>query len=851
MAQFSHGQNLHDWEQATLQHLADAPLAEQRLLQDRLRTAVADASAKGDVWRAGKLDALLRLAQSGPGWTHPLAPGQSNRSLQLSSAINQCSQAAVLESGEVMDLTTPAGSASSDLWFGFTAPAAGLYIATTLGSEGDSQLDLWQSCGLREGEWLASNDDHYGLHAVVPIQAARAGQQFSIRFRNAGPLRRDRISVVEGGYLVSGTVSSSAGPPDSLQVTATTPSGIYGGETSVNPQDGSYQLIVIRDDPVLVRTTSFRSPSIMVAHPGQSCFDPSTRLIASCGEQSTLTRFTPDQAPYANVDFDLPLGGRVVGNVTDRQTGAGIFPAEVHLRMVGSNVDLHTTTTTGQGRYDLVGLFPGQYTLLARRSFGYRAQLHQGIDCDFPSGCDHTLGTVIESVPGSPELIDFDLQPSARLTVEVTGVAANDFVSLYLIVDASELVGPYTAISDANGIARVLVEQAAGPFRFLVRASTIVSQVFPDIRCTLPSCQGQFLDGQSLTMPADGNLTVPISVTARPRLDGQLRDAQFGLPISNARMELKNADQFVTPVQATTDDDGNFQLRNAYPGEYRLHAISDRHIDELYPNTPCEAPQDSCAGFELVMIGIDGAPAVSMDLNPSGAIRGRVSAVEGLGQPAVYVNLLDLNGNVVGNASALSGSYEVSDVLPGSYRIGAYWDFFPTPIFPVLYNGIRCERAPIGQPIFSACPQVGDVLNVTVGTEIENIDFEVEYVNARSFRVQRGDTLEPLANVVLDYWSDSGQYIAAVVTDASGTALISATQSQTAIPFLLSTSNTQGLVDEVYDDIACPDGPAFFGFCSLSGAAPIQSQNPAPGTPPLSIRLLPVGSDALWVDGFE
>lgn len=851
MAQMPHDLTLQDWEQATLKQLAGAPAAERALLKNRLQTALAHATATGDQQRTTKLIALLRLSEAEPGWRHPLAPERSTRRLQLSSADGDCRQAAALEVGDSIDLLVPAGTESTDTWFSFTAPAAGLYVASSLGSEGDSHLDLWQSCGLREGERLASNDDHHGLHAVVPMQAIRAGQHFSIRFRNTGPLRRDRISVIEGGYLVSGTVSSSAGPLDLLKVSATTPIGIYGGETNVNAQDGSYQLIVIRDDPVLLRTTSFHSPLIMVAHPGQSCFVPNTRLTSSCGDESTLTRFTPDLAPYTNVDFDLPLGGRVVGTVTDRLTGAGIFPAHVAFRRVGTEANLYTTTTSGEGRYDMVGVFPGEYTIIAYTSSGYLAQLHDGIDCELHFACDHGLGTVIQSVPGFPGLIDFDLQPRSRLTVEVTGAEPNVFVSVYLIEHATQLVGPYTARADADGVARIQVEQAAGDFRFLVRAATILSQVFPDTLCTLESCQGQYLDGQSLTMPAEGELVVPISVTARPSLEGNLTDAQSGLPIPDARMELTNSDPFATGVQTVTDDEGNFQLRFAYPGMHRLQAISNRHIDELYPNTPCEAPEDSCAGFELVAIGINGAPPVSMDLNPSGTIQGRVSSVEGIGPPSVYVRLLDLNGNVVGNASSSSGSYQVSDLLPGSYRIGVEGNFFPAPIFPMLYDGIRCIRAAFGQPTFSDCPQPGDVLHVAEGTEIDGIDFEVEYTNARVVRVQRGDTLEPLANIVLDFWSESGVYINAVTTDTSGTALIFTSLSAPAVPFLLSTSNTQGLLDEVYDDIPCPDGPAFFGLCSLSGATLIQSPNPAPGTPPLHIRLLPAGSDVLWVDGFE
>ena len=67
----------------------------------------------------------------------------------------------------------------------------------------------------------------------------------------------------------------------------------------------------------------------------------------------------------------------------------------------------------------------------------------------------------------------------------------------------------------------------------------------------------------------------------------------------------------------------------------------------------------------------------------------------------------------------------------------------------------------------------------------------------------------------------------------------------------MSTSNGLNFIDEVFDDIQCPEGSAFFGLCSLAGADLLSSTEIGPNAPPLRIRLSPRDSDVLMANGFE
>ncbi|MFO0830350.1 MAG: hypothetical protein U0637_00775 [Phycisphaerales bacterium] len=73
---------------------------------------------------------------------------------------------------------------ANDIWYTFTAPAAGPYRIDTCQSNGlDTQLGAYDSCG---GSEVACNDDACGLSSAITVNAAAAGQMFVIRLAGWG-----------------------------------------------------------------------------------------------------------------------------------------------------------------------------------------------------------------------------------------------------------------------------------------------------------------------------------------------------------------------------------------------------------------------------------------------------------------------------------------------------------------------------------------------------------------------------------------------------------------------------------------------------------------------------------------
>jgi hypothetical protein len=127
---------------------------------------------------------------------------------------------------------------------------------------------------------------------------------------------------------------------------------------------------------------------------------------------------------------------------------------------------------------------------------------------------------------------------------------------------------------------------------------------------------------------------------------------------------------------------------------------------------------------------------------------------------------------------------------------------------------------------------------VTVsGNESAAIDFNLRRNGSQTVRVVNDFDDQPLAGVLIDVWNASGRRVDSRITGASGLAYPVVTEFlPVPADHSLSTDNLQGLINQVYDGILCPNGSVFFGSCTLAGATPVVF--PAPVNAPLiQIRL--------------
>ncbi|MCI0347593.1 MAG: hypothetical protein L0221_19505 [Chloroflexi bacterium] len=98
--------------------------------------------------------------------------------------------------------------------------------------------------------------------------------------------------------------------------------------------------------------------------------------------------------------------------------------------------------------------------------------------------------------------------------------------------------------------------------------------------------------------------------------------------------------------------------------------------------------------------------------------------------------------------------------------------------------------------------------------------------------------------MAIDFWDTGGVLVGSAVTGLGGSYLFDAGAGT----FFVSTDNGLGALDEIWDDVPCPLGPAFEGLCDPTTGDPVVV--PSFDTPVTGIDFTLTGV-TIFADGFE
>ena len=726
---------------------------ESRLELDQLFSdLIAKAREAGNETLLRKLERLQVEAADWPS-AHPFDPDLPIQHLRVAmDATADCENAIDISPGRSLHV----GLSPSELWFRVVAPAPGSYAISSLGSTGDTELEVWRSCALRPGELFDRNDDFLGLQAVAAVAATRAGEHFYVRVKT-DPGSAVHLNLVGGTYQISGRVTMDGVSTSQIYVGVRGETGAQ--STTSIAADGSYQLTTYGD--VRVRTGTYGggfpiSKHLMEAYPDVPCVSAGPTDIAGCNDPASMAVFTPLGAPYAGIDFHLVEGGRIVGTLVSERSGLPLAYAGVLSHQVGSGLTKYVETDT-LGRYEIPGLPASAYVIEAQRA-GYISQLHFQTNCD-PSPCDPSLGTPVPVALGEGKRVDFALESSRRLIVTLTGLTPHRDVDVR--VTAVDGTGGILARgrAGADGVANVEIDRAPGPFRFWANSYYVISQVYPSHLCDDLNCTDEVLLGGILNMPEEGLLQLTMPMSSRAPVRGRIVEAVTGNGVEYARVSFRRVGTAPTSTyDIVTDEQGYYDFANVvHPGQYFVHAGSGEHVDELYPEIVCQGPFQlwNCGEGTAITIPLGGLEGLDFELNRSATITGSLTES---GQPYVGTSLtfalLDNDLISEGGGNSFSSTYELDDIIPGTYRLGLRSGYSTTPIYPMLYDAIYCDRPDDEQYPFENCPVgAGEVITLVSGEERTGVDFEIKSFNGRMVEVTRSDTGAPLAAIALDLWS--------------------------------------------------------------------------------------------------
>lgn len=766
---------------------------------------------------------------------------------QAGAAGESCESPLPLNTSEALELQMQPGES---LWIrvqGNTEKAIGV---TTRGSRLDTRLSAWPDCRELVADPIASADDSIGLQAELTLHSDK--QTFwLVRLDNLGD---QPGTVILGGVdfsLVQGQVTRSADGTPFTEATVGMFRVVNGqylleGSTQVDAQ-GRYLLGYQQNGSYVFRTGNSWSsePLAHEAWRDVPCVGRYESSMGDCTYGQTQPTPVPLNGGSVTLNFALDTLGTITGVVTDIATGAPLAAARLRLQSSESTSQSLQTYTDSLGRYRLHRT-NGADSYLIADAFAYRTQLFDGVNCP-QEICNFALGTLLRNDPAMPVLrADFALSrvPSLELEMRFGGVPAQE--REYFLLTLFDLNGVQVYQRTFYGPRASIGDLAPGSYRARIQSWHGYSQLYSGIEC-LSECLEELSQATAIQFPASGpGLTVRFDLRPRPVLRGTIRDESSGEPVIDGNAKLyRTSGEYVDSVWTNR---GQFELAGIRPGSYVLMASAPDYVTELFANVPCPRPSDviSCPGATpLIFTRESGDQEIQIDLTPNPLVTGRLTA--GRPEPSfgAELQIVSSNGQVIHRAWVLTGamgSYGTRSFPPSTGRIAATNRDYVDQVFP------RIDCVSGWSSMFAGCdlPNAA-VFDLRAGHTYDGIDFQLRPRTARGFRVVGAVDNAPLAGVGIDVWNSSGVRLQSLVSAADGMVYVGHNAFETR---LLSTFNLLGLEDQVYSGIRCPEGPAYFGQCSLQGATPVPAPvNGSTLAPDIVIRM----SDGiiLFNHGFE
>jgi hypothetical protein len=555
--------------------------------------------------------------------------------------------------------------------------------------------------------------------------------------------------------------------------------------------------------------------------------------VGNCPDAQSCPRYVgtivtvPDGAAGPTVDFSMPLGASISGNVKRSDTLANL--AGVSVSAANENGFFSAgAVSDASGNYTVRGLPPGRYRVYTSFNVpsGLLSEVHNNVSCG-EQDCTFVAGSTLVTVAGTGTTtgIDFSLDPGAA---SLSGTVTESGSGTPIVDD-----GNFTSLAhliSADGATFLSIELTAGgnfsftglrPGSYYLSASApgyigkIVDATVPAVTVrdcfNAPSCDP--LDtGAPIALAAGAAVSgVNLALDRGATFSGNVRAAVGAAPIANANVWVNND---FYGASAVTDAAGNFAVRGLPPGVY--HAYADAPGQNFVQTWLGDVP---CRGFSCVDVGTPFTLASNATLSGQqfnmpvgGTIAGVIidGATGFPGPRQTRLELFDsLGRTVVQPTSSGASGYSFTGLQPGAYK-AVFASSSLAGWVDTAFGGLPCPRGGCDQ---SLLPTVF----ITAGAVTSGIGATLPRGPRILGRVTDAATGQPVrlpafgssfsAGVALN--NNLSNYAGFATIDGAGN-YISRTGFSPG-PYFLSTfllrNNTPiggGYIDELYNDIACP-----------------------------------------------
>jgi protocatechuate 3,4-dioxygenase beta subunit len=507
----------------------------------------------------------------------------------------------------------------------------------------------------------------------------------------------------------------------------------------------------------------------------------------------------------SGIDFALRKLGSISGHLTDAVSGDPLSDYS-YLNVFDAAGTYVAYGYSYGGSYSITGLPAGTYYVRASH-YDYRSELYDDIPC--LATCDPMTGTPVSVVlDGDTSGIDFALTPLGRIAGTITD-ASTHAPAVDVDVDVWNSSGQFVGYAYTSNTGAYQVNGLAPGNYFVVAESYyFIDELYDDIPCPGGAFTGcNPASGTSLAVSLGATTAgIDFALVRKGAIAGTVRDAVTSAPLPSSYVWIY--DSIGTLVTTTySASNGTYQADGLDAGTY--FAVADSYYNpydiELYNDLPC--PSGSCnptAGTPIPVALGAVATGIDFGLSRSGVITGLVTDTSGAPQSYISVDLYDATGAYRGYTTTdTQGRYQLpSD--SGTWYLVAYGG---SQFVSQLYSGIRC--------LGSCDVTTGTPVIVTTGNTTANIDFVLSYARGIVGRVT--DNGHALAGVAIDLWNAAGEHVGSTVTGPEGGYHLQPDPGT----YYVSSDSGMGALEEVWDNVPCPQGPAYQGLCDPTTGTPI------------------------------
>ena len=712
------------------------------------------------------------------------------------SGNDDCAAAAAIGTGTFTGSTAGAGNdgnascgtsdSSPDVWFLFTAPAAGTYDFNTFGSSFDTVLSLYDGCDDGNGRSmeLACSDDAAGSSASQISRDMAAAEAVIVRLSG--------FAGASGAYTL--TVALSRGFRGTVR---RQDSGVplAGVEVDVFDQYGDYETVAVTGGDGSYVTAQL-APGTYYARVEQSGFLGELYYDVLCpfsGYCDPLdgTPITVGSGFTGSVDFTLQPAASIAGTVTAAATGSPLYSSTyAYLYDLSGNFLTSDHTDVG-GAFAFDGLAAGKY-FVAAQAYGYHTELYDDVPCGSP--CVPTTGTQIPVAAGTSVTgidLALDINPSIEGTVVEDGTAMPVSTERMLLYsDTGSLLDWVYTSSDGSYRFRYLT-----PGTYYVRSASDhhLNELYDDLPCA-SSCT---VTSGTPVAASYGVVTSGIDFALVPfgKIAGALHEDGTGVPLIYTRVAAYDAGG-VKVEQTYTLIDGTYRIPGLPDGSYFVATDSSNHDNEVYDDIPCGFDCDPTAGTPVPVATATVASGIDFSLPTRGEVTGTIThTLSGLPVDSAQIRLYEPDGYLRAYGSSGSdGRYSIGNVPAGSYYVATRTSSSYTPYRDEVYPDLPCTG--------SCDPTGGTLVSVQSATSTTGIDFALDRLGIVEGSLTTTEPADPY-DIYLRLYDASGNFAYSKRSDYGGTYRIAGVRPGTYHLATYTYPYTIGLEDELYDDIPC------------------------------------------------